>query len=108
VVDRGDYRKRTAVITGGARGFGKAFGTALAERGAHVVLVDLDGATVEETAAAIRAAVGAEQDILMPCSTSPRPARVSSPVKRCGRRAAWGQPYRTTPIDFSYEAAGIE
>mgnify|MGYP003507364411 CR=1 FL=1 len=56
MIDRESYRNRTAVITGGARGFGKAFGTALAERGAHVVLVDLDGAAVEATAAAIRAA----------------------------------------------------
>jgi 3-oxoacyl-[acyl-carrier protein] reductase len=55
MVDRESYRNCTVVITGGARSFGKAFGTALAERGAHVVLVDLDGAAVEETAAAIRA-----------------------------------------------------
>lgn len=50
------FSGRTAVITGGARGFGKAFGEALAARGAHVVLVDLDRAEVEQTAAAIREA----------------------------------------------------
>jgi 3-oxoacyl-[acyl-carrier protein] reductase len=44
----------TAVITGGARGFGKAFGLALAEQGAHVALVDLDASEVEAAAAAIR------------------------------------------------------
>lgn len=33
---------RVAVITGGARGFGKAFGHALAEQGLRVVLLDLD------------------------------------------------------------------
>lgn len=45
----------TAVITGGGRGFGQAFGEALAAEGAHVVLVDIDGAAAEAAAAAIRA-----------------------------------------------------
>lgn len=53
------YRGRTAVITGGGRGFGKAFGHALAARGAHAVLVDIDGAVAEAAAAEIRAAGGA-------------------------------------------------
>jgi len=61
------YRSRTAVITGGARGFGKAFGIALAAKGANVVLVDIDGAVVEQTAAEIRAdgrvAVGIAGDV---------------------------------------------
>lgn len=50
----GFYRNRTAVITGGGRGFGNAFGVALAAAGAHVVLVDIDGAVVEQAAKAIR------------------------------------------------------
>ena len=50
---------RTAVITGGGRGFGKAFGVALAARGAHVVLVDIDGPAAEAAAAEIRAGGGA-------------------------------------------------
>jgi 3-oxoacyl-[acyl-carrier protein] reductase len=49
----------TAVITGGGRGFGKAFGHALAAEGAHVVLVDIDGALAEAAAAEIRASGGA-------------------------------------------------
>lgn len=45
---------KTAVITGGARGFGKAFGHALAAAGYHAVLVDIDGAEAEAAAAEIR------------------------------------------------------
>lgn len=50
-----EWQGRTAVVTGGARGFGEGFGRALAEAGAHVVLVDIDGAAAEETAARFRA-----------------------------------------------------
>ncbi len=45
---------KVAVITGGGRGFGKAFGVALAAEGAHVVLIDIDGAVAEASAAEIR------------------------------------------------------
>jgi 3-oxoacyl-[acyl-carrier protein] reductase len=41
---------KVAVITGGARGFGKAFGMALAQRGAVVALVDRDGDAVKQAA----------------------------------------------------------
>jgi 3-oxoacyl-[acyl-carrier protein] reductase len=41
---------RTAVITGGARGFGKAFGRALAGQGLQVALVDRDGEAVAQAA----------------------------------------------------------
>jgi NAD(P)-dependent dehydrogenase (short-subunit alcohol dehydrogenase family) len=53
-----DYGGRTAVITGGGRGFGKAFGHALAERGAHAVLADLDAAAGETVAKEILSAGG--------------------------------------------------
>jgi len=45
--------ERTAVITGGARGFGAAFGRALAAEGATVVLVDTDGEAATRTAATL-------------------------------------------------------
>lgn len=48
-----DYADKVAVITGGARGFGKAFGQALAERGATVVLIDRDGDAVREATSEI-------------------------------------------------------
>jgi len=54
-----DWSGKTAVITGGGRGFGKAFGAALAVEGAHVVLVDIDGAVAEAAAAEIRSHGGA-------------------------------------------------
>ncbi|MFK4100319.1 SDR family NAD(P)-dependent oxidoreductase [Streptomyces sp. NPDC019531] len=38
-----EFEGKVAFITGGGRGFGKAFGTALSRRGAHVVLADIDG-----------------------------------------------------------------
>lgn len=43
----GEFEGRVAVVTGGARGFGKAFGTALAKLGATVALVDLDDDAVQ-------------------------------------------------------------
>jgi 3-oxoacyl-[acyl-carrier protein] reductase len=53
-----EHAGKVAVITGGGRGFGKAFGHALAERGAHVVQVDIDAAVGEQAAAEIRDAGG--------------------------------------------------
>ncbi len=50
-----DWQGRTAVITGGGRGFGKAFADALSAQGAHTVLVDLDLAAAEDAAAEINA-----------------------------------------------------
>lgn len=52
------FMDRVAVITGGARGFGRAFGQALAARGAHAVLLDVDGTAAREAAEQIRAAGG--------------------------------------------------
>jgi 3-oxoacyl-[acyl-carrier protein] reductase len=48
-----EYSGKVAVITGGGRGFGKAFGAALAARGAVVALVDRDEEAVRKTAAEI-------------------------------------------------------
>lgn len=49
-----DFKGRVAFITGGGRGFGKAFGHALAERGARIVLADIDAPAAEEAAAELR------------------------------------------------------
>lgn len=56
-----EWQGRTAVVTGGGKGFGKAFGKALAEQGAHVVLIDIDGSLAQETAVEIRSNGGSAQ-----------------------------------------------
>ncbi len=48
-----EWQGRTAVITGGGRGFGKAFADELCAQGAHAVLVDLDENAANSSAAAI-------------------------------------------------------
>ena len=49
---------KVAVITGGARGFGRAFGAALAAEGAHAALVDLDADAVAAASAAVAGSGG--------------------------------------------------
>ena len=56
---------RTAVITGGASGMGRASSVRFAQEGAHVVIVDRDVAATEETVAEIHSAGGSvEQHVL--------------------------------------------
>jgi NAD(P)-dependent dehydrogenase (short-subunit alcohol dehydrogenase family) len=68
-----DLRGDVALVTGGARGIGRASAELLAAAGAQVVVADLDDAAAEATAAALRAArrnaeavrldVGDERDV---------------------------------------------
>jgi NAD(P)-dependent dehydrogenase (short-subunit alcohol dehydrogenase family) len=53
-----EHQGKVAFITGGGRGFGKAFGAALSARGAHVVLADIDGDAAQSAAAELTAAGG--------------------------------------------------
>jgi 3-oxoacyl-[acyl-carrier protein] reductase len=55
----GSLAGRRAVVTGGARGMGRAHGEALTAAGASLVLVDIDREELEKTCAELRA-VGAE------------------------------------------------
>ena len=71
-----DWSGRTAVITGGGRGFGKAFGEALAARGMHAVLVDIDGDAASEAAEAIRASGGSATGLLGDVTDDARMAEV--------------------------------
>ncbi|WP_405624878.1 SDR family oxidoreductase [Streptomyces sp. NBC_00016] len=52
---KGEHEGKVALVTGGGRGFGKAFGEALSAHGAHVVLADIDGAAAAEAAAELTA-----------------------------------------------------
>jgi len=68
----------TAVITGGGRGFGRAFGHALAAEGVHAVLVDIDGAVAENVAAEIRAKGGAATGLAGDVSNDERMQEIMS------------------------------
>lgn len=52
------FRGRTAIITGGASGIGRALGAALARDGAEVVLADVDGDAAAQVASELAAAGG--------------------------------------------------
>jgi NAD(P)-dependent dehydrogenase (short-subunit alcohol dehydrogenase family) len=54
-VDVANLRGRTALVTGAASGIGRETSLAFARRGADLVLCDLDGSGLEETARRIRA-----------------------------------------------------
>ncbi|NKX51787.1 SDR family NAD(P)-dependent oxidoreductase [Arthrobacter deserti] len=57
-----DHRDRTAVVTGGAWGFGRAIAAELAKAGAPVVLAALDGQALEQAAQEL-GAVGLQADV---------------------------------------------
>ncbi len=50
-----EFQGKVAFITGGGRGFGKAFGAALSQRGARVVLADIDGEAAASAASELSA-----------------------------------------------------
>ncbi|KPI18896.1 3-oxoacyl-(acyl-carrier-protein) reductase [Actinobacteria bacterium OK074] len=58
MTDDDEHQGKVAFITGGGRGFGKAFGAALTARGAHVVLADVDGEAATAAAAELNAKGG--------------------------------------------------
>jgi NAD(P)-dependent dehydrogenase (short-subunit alcohol dehydrogenase family) len=60
VLDRFRLDERTAIVTGGNRGIGRAIAEALAEAGADVVVANRDAASGEEAAAEIAESTGVE------------------------------------------------
>lgn len=77
-----EWTSRTAVVTGGGRGFGKAFGTALAREGAHVVLVDIDPSAAESAAAEIIAGGGSAEGVGADVTDEARMAAVMAQAAR--------------------------
>jgi NAD(P)-dependent dehydrogenase (short-subunit alcohol dehydrogenase family) len=75
----------SCVVTGGARGIGRAIAVRMVDRGHHVVITDVDGAAAAATAAEIGAAEGIEQDIREPDSHR----RVAAAAGRHGVLIAW-------------------
>ena len=55
--------QKSVVVTGGARGIGRAIAELMVGRGHHVVLCDIDGEAARRTAEVIGAAAGLEQDV---------------------------------------------
>jgi len=51
-----NLKGKTAVVTGGASGIGRALCLAFAGEGAHVVVADIDEAGMAETAAGVKKA----------------------------------------------------
>jgi NAD(P)-dependent dehydrogenase (short-subunit alcohol dehydrogenase family) len=63
---RGELAGRVALITGGASGIGRATARLLAERGAHVVVADLNHEGAEEVAQDVIAAHGLRRALALP------------------------------------------
>src|SRR3979490_2498053 len=62
------FQSRTAVITGGAIGFGRAFARALVAEGANMVIADIDVEMAERTAAELVSVGG--QAIAVSCDVA--------------------------------------
>jgi D-sorbitol dehydrogenase (acceptor) len=74
---------KVAIITGGARGIGRAIATAYAAEGARVVVADINGPEAEAVAGEIGSgAIGIGVNVTQQASID---AMVSAVVARCGR-----------------------
>jgi len=58
-----DFHGKAAIVTGGARGLGRAIAQMLVERGAEIAIIDLDGQAAAATAAALRRSDGIVHDV---------------------------------------------
>jgi 2-dehydro-3-deoxy-L-rhamnonate dehydrogenase (NAD+) len=67
-MNRIDLEGRVAIVTGGARGIGRAIADRLAASGARVAIWDVDGAVAENTAASIFNTVAFTADVTDPAS----------------------------------------
>ena len=91
-----DFRKRVALVTGGASGIGQATALAFAEVGAQVVVADIDEEGGAETVENIRSAAG--QAHFVPTDVT-QPAAVAALIEVAV--ATYGQ------LDFAVNNAGL-
>lgn len=75
----------SCVVTGGARGIGRAIAERMVAKGHHVVVADVDGAAAVAVAAAMGAAEGVEQDV----RDADSHRRVAAAASRHGVLTAW-------------------
>ncbi len=75
----------SVVVTGGARGIGRAIASLMVARGHDVVLTDIDGEAARRTAEEVGAVVGLEQDVRDEASHR----AVAEEALRRGPLAAW-------------------
>lgn len=73
---------RAVLVTGAGRGLGAAYATAFADRGAHVVVNDVDAAAARHTAAAVPGAVACPADVSTPDGAA---SAVRGALDRLGR-----------------------
>lgn len=71
-IEKFSLRGKTAFVTGGARGIGKAVATGFAEAGADIVIADLDEAESQKTAAAIAQSCGVQTLVVKTDVTAPQ------------------------------------
>jgi NAD(P)-dependent dehydrogenase (short-subunit alcohol dehydrogenase family) len=77
-----NFKNRTAIITGGASGIGKATALRLAQDGAAVALLDVDGAKLAEVAATIRTAGGTALPLTVDITQNPEVKAAIETVRR--------------------------
>jgi NAD(P)-dependent dehydrogenase (short-subunit alcohol dehydrogenase family) len=109
-----DYTGAVAVVTGGASGVGHALGRTLVDRGAHVVVADVEQSALDQSVAALQArastdVVGVRTDVTDADSVTALADRVFSRFGRVNvlfNNAGVGAPsakvWETTPNDWHW------
>lgn len=82
----GRLKEKVAIVTGGARGLGKAFSLAMADEGATVVLVDILDKEAEQTAQEIRTNGGSAISVKVDVTSEDETIRMAKEtIKAFGR-----------------------